>query len=160
MTRTVAICKGATSDWPKIPLIYEADGYDRAAAGMRSRAAQELAEFAAGHRVLFLAEVDGTVAGTVGLVFQGMDAGYADGTLSGNISRLHVVQAHRRRGIGTALMAAAEAEARARGFRKLVLEVETDDDSAAARALYEKLGFHIVGPGHHVNEIALSRDLA
>jgi ribosomal protein S18 acetylase RimI-like enzyme len=156
----VLVYRGGAADWPKIPLIYEADGYDGAAAGMRARAAKELAEFAAGDRVLYLAEAGGSVVGTVGLALRGIDAGYADGIVSANVARLHVVQAQRRRGVATSLMAAGEEDARQRGYRKLVLEVELGEDSAAARALYEKLGFRFVGPGHHAEEIALVLDLA
>jgi ribosomal protein S18 acetylase RimI-like enzyme len=145
------------ADRPKLPLIYEADGYDRAAAGMRKRAGWEVRGFRAGRRLLFFAEADGEPVGTVGLVFRGKDAGYADGRTSANIHRLHVVIAHRRQGVATALMTAAEEEARHRGFRSLTVEVE--DDNAPARALYEKLGFQYTGPGHAANEIAMAKEL-
>jgi GNAT superfamily N-acetyltransferase len=108
-------------DWPRIPLIYEADGYDGAAQLMRNGAAAELVEFANGDRVLYLADADGATIGTVGLVFRGTAAGLADGVTSANINRLHVVQSWRKRGIATSLMAAAEDEARLRGVRRLTI---------------------------------------
>ena len=52
---------------------------------------------------------------------------------------LAVLPDQRRRGVGTALVAAAEDEARARGFHDLRLDVSVDDD--VARALYRKCGY-------------------
>jgi GNAT superfamily N-acetyltransferase len=52
---------------------------------------------------------------------------------------LEVRPSHRRLGVGTALVAAAEDEARARGFRVVRLDVSVDD--VAARALYRKSGY-------------------
>lgn len=46
---------------------------------------------------------------------------------------------YRRRGIASALTAAAGGEARAAGFDRLTLEVSTDN--AAAQALYRRLGY-------------------
>jgi [ribosomal protein S18]-alanine N-acetyltransferase len=46
---------------------------------------------------------------------------------------------HRRRGVATALTAAAEQEARARGFDRLTLTVGLEN--AAAQALYRSLGY-------------------
>ena len=49
----------------------------------------------------------------------------------------------RRRGIGSALLAAAKTEARSRGATRLHLEVA--EDNFAARKLYAHLGFETVG---------------
>ena len=46
---------------------------------------------------------------------------------------------YRRRGVGSALTAAAEAEAQKRGFDRLRITVSVDN--AAARALYRRLGY-------------------
>lgn len=46
---------------------------------------------------------------------------------------------YRRRGVGSALTAAAEAEARKRGFDRLRITVSVDN--AAAQALYRRLGY-------------------
>jgi ribosomal protein S18 acetylase RimI-like enzyme len=56
-----------------------------------------------------------------------------------NIHDLAVVPEHRGRGIGLALLAAAEERARARQCCKLTLEVQ--DENARARALYTSFGF-------------------
>lgn len=153
----VIIITATADDWPRIALIYEADGYDRAASGMRVRAASEIAEFANGDRVLYLADAVGATIGTVGLAFRGLDAGLANGVSSANINRLHVVQTWRKRGVATALMAAAEREARARAFVTLTMEVE--DDNVPARALYEKLGFTYCGRGKDPANIAMTKTL-
>jgi ribosomal protein S18 acetylase RimI-like enzyme len=56
-----------------------------------------------------------------------------------NVHDLAVLPEFRGRGVGRALLAAAEARARARGCAKLTLEVR--EDNARARALYEQCGF-------------------
>lgn len=62
-----------------------------------------------------------------------------------NIHDLAVLPAARGRGIGRALLAAAEAHARAAGCCKLTLEVQ--EDNALARALYTRHGFRDVTYG-------------
>lgn len=56
-----------------------------------------------------------------------------------NIHDLAVVPAWRGRGVGRALLSAAEARARRRGCCKLTLEVQ--DENRRARVLYERFGF-------------------
>lgn len=56
-----------------------------------------------------------------------------------NIHDLVVSPAHRRRGIGAALLDAVDAEARRRGCCKVTLEVL--EGNRVARALYERQGF-------------------
>lgn len=59
------------------------------------------------------------------------------------ILTLAVLPAERRRGVATALLRAALAEATARGSGAIFLEVAADNH--AARALYERQGFAVVG---------------
>lgn len=58
---------------------------------------------------------------------------------------LAVVPGQRGRGVGRALLNAAEQQARARGCCKLTLEVQ--DDNTPARQLYERFGFRDVRYG-------------
>jgi ribosomal protein S18 acetylase RimI-like enzyme len=55
------------------------------------------------------------------------------------LTAIEVDRQCRRRGLGAAVTAALAAAARSRGFDRLYLQVE--DDNAAARALYVRLGF-------------------
>jgi len=55
------------------------------------------------------------------------------------LAELYVQPAHRRRGLGLALMAATLELARAEGAD--YIEVATSQDDVGARALYERLGF-------------------
>lgn len=59
------------------------------------------------------------------------------------ILTLAVVPAWRRRGLGAALLAAAQRRAASLGAAQLFLEVAADND--AARALYAGAGFEAVG---------------
>jgi ribosomal protein S18 acetylase RimI-like enzyme len=56
---------------------------------------------------------------------------------------VEVAAAYQRRGVGSALTAAAEAEARERGFDRLRVTVSVDN--AAAQALYRTLGYRDTG---------------
>jgi len=73
-------------------------------------------------------------------------AGYAIAHVAadeGEILNLGVVAAHQRRGVGRRLVQAMLATLAARGAAAVYLEVR--ESNAAARALYEELGFGEVG---------------
>jgi GNAT superfamily N-acetyltransferase len=65
-----------------------------------------------------------------------------------NVHDLAVLPAHRGRGIGRALLAAAEEHARARGCCKMTLEVL--EQNRRARAVYASVGFADVASGSPV----------
>ena len=81
---------------------------------------------------LLVAELDAVVVGAVIAGFDGV---------RGWIYHLSVVPAHRRRGIGTGLMRAAEATLRARGCPKINLQVRATNQSVVA--FYRALGFEL-----------------
>ncbi|GAA1175501.1 GNAT family N-acetyltransferase [Nesterenkonia xinjiangensis] len=65
------------------------------------------------------------------------------------VRNLHVVEARRMQGIGTALLAAAEAAVRHRGSQEgeeeLVLQLHVGEGNPSARRLYERLGYRPTG---------------
>lgn len=95
----------------------------------------QLATQLSGERHVFLAaEVDGQVAGYVGMMHV-LDEGY--------ISNVAVGGEFRRRGIGDALIEALLSRCESLGLVFVTLEVRRSN--APARALYEKHGFVAVG---------------
>jgi ribosomal protein S18 acetylase RimI-like enzyme len=92
---------------------------------------------ARGDRVLLVAEDGGGIVGTVQVVFAEQD----NQPHRADVAKMLVHRRGRRRGIGEALMQAAEAAARAHGKTTLVLDTASDD---AAR-LYTRLGWQVVG---------------
>jgi len=94
---------------------------------------------AAGGRVLFVAEeAPGRPVGTVQLLL----APQENQPHRGEIAKMLVLRRARGRGLGSALLRAAEAEALARGRTLLLLD--TDARSAAAR-MYRRLGWTHLG---------------
>ena len=86
--------------------------------------------------LVLLAFADGEPTG-IAICFFGLSTFQARPLL--NIHDLAVIPKYRGRGIGRALLSAAEARAKSRGCCKLTLEVQ--DGNARARALYERFGF-------------------
>ena len=62
------------------------------------------------------------------------------------IKSMRTVERQRRRGFAAHLMQHILLEARRRGFRRLSLETGSAQGFAAARALYERFGFHYCEP--------------
>ncbi|NIH82439.1 GNAT family N-acetyltransferase [Amycolatopsis viridis] len=96
---------------------------------------------AAERHVLTTGEVGYGVAEVTGVTAGAVRAAVAGDVL--HIARLEVRPGHRRRGLGSALMAACGAWAARRGARRTVLQVAAGNH--AALALYRRLGF----TGHH-----------
>lgn len=92
----------------------------------------------AGARVLLVAEDAGGICGTVQLVLDLPE----NQPHRADVMKMQVHRRARRRGLGAALMHAAEATARARGRTLLVLDAVTGGDAAR---LYERLGWVRVG---------------
>lgn len=91
-----------------------------------------------GARVLLVAEDEGGICGTVQLILDLPE----NQPHRADIAKMLVHSRARRRGLGAALMRAAEAEAKGRGRTLLVLDAVTGGDGAR---LYERLGWLRVG---------------
>ena len=90
-----------------------------------------------GERVLLVAEEGGRILGTVQVVFDLPE----NQPHRGDVSKMLVLRSARRKGIGEALMRAAERAAA--DERKTLLVLDTA--SADAERLYERCGWHRVG---------------
>jgi len=98
---------------------------------------------AAGHRALLVAEDAQGICGTAQLVFDLPE----NQPHRADLAKMLVHRRARRRGLGAALMAAAESTARQCGKTLLVLDAVTDGDAAR---LYQRLSWVRVGdiPGY------------
>jgi ribosomal protein S18 acetylase RimI-like enzyme len=109
--------------------------------------AQLPGEYAPPRGALFLAKVDGEVAGCCAL--RPLDS--VDYPNAAEMKRLYVRKPFRNFGLGRELAEAALDAAREAGYACVLLD--TLDDMEAARDLYEELGFQEIPPYYH-NPIA------
>jgi len=106
------------------------------------------AELASGSRIVLVARMGHGVVGTVSL----LPAWMPNQPHRAEISKLLVHPAHRRRGVATALMRAAEVQARSLGRTLLTLDCVADGHE---EAFYRRLGYHVVGriPGYALSPV-------
>jgi ribosomal protein S18 acetylase RimI-like enzyme len=90
-----------------------------------------------GERVLLAAMEEGRVLGTVQVILDQPE----NQPHRGDVAKMLVLRAARKRGLGEALMRAAEAAAVESGKTLLVLDTASDD----AKRLYERCGWQRVG---------------
>ena len=109
---------------------------ERAAFGASAWAAETMGAEVASEWGRYIVAVDGTgrMLGYAGLRAVGVE---------GDVQTIAVDADARGRGLGRALLAELLAEAGRRGVRELFLEVRAGN--AAARALYESVGFRAIG---------------
>jgi ribosomal protein S18 acetylase RimI-like enzyme len=112
-----------------------------------------LASHARGERLIFAAETDGHLAGTVQLIPSPKE----NQAFRADLTKLLVRRSARRRGLGVMLMRAAEDEARRIGRTLLTLDTET---GSAAERLYTRLGWTKYGeiPAYATSPDGRSRD--
>ncbi|HEX6606780.1 MAG TPA: GNAT family N-acetyltransferase [Chloroflexia bacterium] len=105
------------------------------------------AHYVARGALFVVAEIAGVPVGTGALVAEGP---------GGRLARISVAPAHRRRGVGRALVAHLVGAAQARGWPQVL--VETNDDWYDAIALYQRYGFReytrAAGEVHMVLDLA------
>lgn len=101
---------------------------------------------AAGERLIFAAEADGRVDGTVQLILPPQENQF----FRADLAKMLVHSRARRQGLGAALMRAAEDEARRIGRTLLTLDTET---GSAGERLYARMGWTKLGevPGYAMN---------
>lgn len=99
---------------------------------------QTLASAARGERIVLVAEDHGAIVGTVQVVLAMPD----NQPHRGDVAKMQVHRRARRRGLGAALMRAAESVAREAGKTLLVLDTVTGSD---AERLYTSLGWQRCG---------------
>ncbi len=113
-------------------------------------------------RDVLVADLDGALAGSIAF---GPPIPLAANRHQLGIRGLAVDPAHRREGIGAALIEALVDRARGAGIRRLTLRVLSTN--AAARALYERAGFEVEGvlreafllEGAYVDDVLMGLDL-
>lgn len=108
-------------------------------AKIRSDVEGDIAKAQGGDRIVYGAEVDGKVVGTVQLIFSDKKEFYADGKTRAHVHHARVSKDLRGQGIGSILMKETENEAKKRGFTEMTLGV--DEDNQQALKLYERLGY-------------------
>lgn len=104
---------------------------------------------ARGQSVQVVAWDGGVPVGRGMVLFPGHDGFSASAVREGcaEVRDVYVVPGRRRAGIARAIMAALEDAARDEGMARIGLAVGLDEDAAAARALYDELGYrHAHGP--------------
>ena len=104
-----------------------------------------LAEQVSGERTIHVAEVEGAPVGYVTVVWRSPDPSFQGAGLP-EIMDLNVLPDFRRRGIGTALLNAAEASARARADR-VAIRVGLHPGYGSAQRLYVRRGYVPDGAG-------------
>jgi GNAT superfamily N-acetyltransferase len=105
-----------------------------------------LASHARGERLIFTAEADGKIDGTVQLIL----AAPENQSFRADLAKMLVHSRVRRKGLGALLMQAAESQARRIGRTLLTLDTET---GSGGEKLYLKLGWTKFGevPGYAMN---------
>lgn len=89
-----------------------------------------------GEMIFLVADLNGFPIGQVWVVIQAQDG-------IGLIQALRVLEPLRNMGIGTRLIRAAEQAMHARGLH--MVEIHVTFDNPAAKRLYEKAGYHVIG---------------
>jgi len=74
----------------------------------------------------------------------------------GELKSMHTTAEARGQGVGRAMVDHLVGEARSRGYTRVSLETGTQDEFAAARALYTACGFVACGPFSHYSDTRTS----
>ena len=127
------IDRAASADRDRLLALRQVAGWDA------DRVDAWLDDVAAGTRLLWIAERDGSDVGMVALMLGADDPEVADGVRVACVTSLVILPAARGRGLGRVLTEHVEAEARRRGLHTLTLYTRVDN--GAAINLYRGLGY-------------------
>ncbi|WP_019506726.1 GNAT family N-acetyltransferase [Pleurocapsa sp. PCC 7319] len=100
---------------------------------------QEIVYHNKGTNVIFIAKLNETIIGTAQFVSSHCDRELADGKVTAYLQALDVKLQYRRQGIGSRLVTSVKREALFRGFERLSVIVEPNNNPALN--LYQKLDF-------------------
>ncbi len=98
-------------------------------------------EMQRGTKKMLVAEADGLIIGQIFIQFRSSEPQFADGSTRGYLFALRVRPEWRGHGVGTSLIAAAEAELLARGYGVAI--ISSAKDNPGAQRLYERLGYRV-----------------
>ncbi len=133
-----------SSDLPALRPLLRQLGYDIDEAELARRIGSVLS--AEGHRAL-VAEEEGRLLGLVHI----FDRPSIEKPCEAHVQSLIVDEAHQGRGIGRALMAAAETAMRERGLDSVALYASIGREGA--HAFYSELGFEIAATSHFLRKV-------
>ena len=105
----------------------------------RTLAERFYSELQSGNRVTYVCEDEGALLGEISLVFKMEESDYTIADKRAYVSHLVVKKEHRRKGIGSALVAYIIEQAKQMGLRELTIGV--DLDNYPALKLYTAAGF-------------------
>ena len=108
----------------------------------RALADRFYSELQSGNRVTWICEQNEMLLGEISLVFNMAESDYTIAHKRAYVSHLVVKKEHRRKGIGSALVAYIIEQAKQMGLQELTIGV--DLDNFAALCLYTKAGFDCV----------------
>lgn len=133
----LAIREGEPSDASEMAALICELGYETTPTEMEDRLRSILPDSA---YKTYVAIIDGRICGMIGTLAQ---ASYEHNDLSGRILALVTSDTTRRRGVGRALMAAAEENFARRGIRRIALDTRLT--RADAHKFYQALGYERSG---------------
>lgn len=148
--------KAESDEWQKIADIYQREGDLESVDDITQEAPEYFKELDV-NRIVWFAEDNGLVIGTVQLVFKDEKKGLADGQTIAELHHLKIDKNYEGQGIASRLNKILEEEAKRRGFRKLSLEIWKTND--LAKKIYEHWGYKYLKETNNPNEIVMVKEL-
>lgn len=151
------IRKALPNEWQKIADIYQREG-DLESVNDILKEAPGYFKKLGSNRIVWYAEADGRVIGTVQLVFNDEIKGLADGQTTAELHHLKVEKGYEGQGVASKLNKKLEEEAKKQGFKYLTLEIWRTNDKA--KTIYEYWGYKYLRDATNPNEIIMIKKLS